>query len=390
MQDSSLIHVVVAVFDLEGSSAMAARPDSLSEYTEYTQHFFRWLSTSVVDRLTPTRPSYLSLLGDGALFIWESADDEESKLVSRLLCAAMEMTDEFRDQVAGRLESLVNLSPLPRVLRVGIASGSAVKVHLATGEESTSAYSAFCISLAARLQKVCPGLSFAASARLSIPTEVAEDLGLTKQVANLRGIGEEKILVRMNELKRLSPDSRRVLVDPGKHPPRDPSDGRFTHDDAMELADAISRRATHHPTFVESAKQMLRRLGEKYPDVATILVEQAKISRIGNTLLGLEEAYSLTSRAIELDPKYDRALFNRACYATLLAVLSGDNPERQRTLIEEALVDIRNALALDRSWCAWVTVDSDLEYLRRLPSFSDVASAFGLDGTRDRRADDKP
>jgi class 3 adenylate cyclase len=378
MNHSSLIHVVVAVFDLEGSSAMTARPDSLAEGTKYAEHFFQWMSTSVVDRLGLTRPSYRSLLGDGALFIWESNEAEESELVGRLLTVAMGMTDEFRESIADQLEGLVNLSPLPRILRVGIASGSAVKVPLATGDGSAPAYSAFCISLATRLQKVCSGLSFAASARLGVANTVADTLDLVVQVANLRGIGEEKILVRRGELRSLAPDQRRILVDPGKHPPRDFSEGRLTHDDAMELADAISRRATRHPTFVESAKQMLRRLAEKYPDVAAILIEQAKISRIGNTGFGLEEAHRLTSKAIQLDPKYPRALFNRACYATLLAVASKDDPVHQRRMTEDALADLRMALTLDRAWCAWVTVDSDLEYLRSLPEFSSLAVEFGF------------
>jgi len=381
MHDPSLIQVVVAVFDLEGSSAMAARPDSLGEYTKYTEHFFHWLSKSVVDRLTPIRPSYLSLLGDGALFIWD-ADEAEPALIGRLLREAMAMTDEFREQVADHLESLVNLSPLPRILRVGIGSGSAVKVDLATGDGSTSAYSAFCISLATRLQKVCQGVSFAASARLGISAADAESLGLVEKVANLRGIGEEKCWVRGYELEPLTLDQRRVLVDPGKHPPRDLSEGRLTHDDAMELADAISRRATNHPTFIESARQMLRRLAEKYPDVAAILVEQAKISRIGDTKLGLEEAYSLTCRAIQVDPKYPRALFNRACYGSLLAASSKDDPGRHDRMTSEGLADIRLALSLDRAWCAWVMVDTDLDHLRSLPAFSIVAAEFGLESPR--------
>jgi class 3 adenylate cyclase len=378
-RDPSLIPVVAAVFDLEGSSAMAARPDSLSEATRYTEHFFQWLSQSVVEKVTLTRPSYLSLLGDGALFIWETRTGAEVDLVTGLLRTAIEMTDEFRQRVASQLESLVNLSPLPRQLRVGIASGSAVKVHLATGQDSTPAYSAFCISLATRLQKVCPGVSFAASARLQVPTAVADSLGLTMQVVNLRGIGEEKLWVRRSELSAVSPTHRRVLVELGKHPPGDAFEGRFTHEDAMELADAISRRATGHPIFVESAKHMLRRLAEKYPDVSAILVEQAKIARIGNTLPGLEEAHSLATRAIALDARYPRALFNRACYATVLATLVGDDPARHDHLVAEALADIRMALGLDRVWCAWVTVDKDLEYLRQLSTFASLVADFGLE-----------
>jgi hypothetical protein len=380
MRDSSLIPVVVAVFDLEGSSAMAARPDSLGEYTSYTEHFFQWLSRYVVERLTLPPPSYLSLLGDGALFIWDSQETDDAELVTSLLRAAIAMTDEFHHTVASQLEGKVNLSPLPRTLRVGIASGSAVKIHLATANGSTPAYSAFCISLATRLQKVCPGLSFAASARLQVPVKVVDDLGLAMQVANLRGIGEEKLLVRQSELRALDPTHRRVLVDPGRHPPIDASEGRFTHEDAMELADAISRRATAHPTFVESAKHMLRRLAEKYPNVAAILVEQAKIARIGNTPLGLEEAHALATRAITLDAKYPRALFNRACYATLLAALSAkDDPALHDRLLTDAFADTRKALALDRAWCAWVTVDNDLEHLRRHPAFAALASEYGLE-----------
>jgi hypothetical protein len=148
----------------------------------------------------------------------------------------------------------------------------------------------------------------------------------------------------------------------------------------MEFADAISRRATHHPTFVESAKQILKRLAEKYPDVAAILVEQAKISRIGNTQHGLEEAYALTTKAIQLDGAYPRALFNRACYASLLASRADslDKNSIRASFVNGALHDVRSALTLDRAWCSWVLEDNDLEYLRALPDFETITVEFGL------------
>jgi class 3 adenylate cyclase len=362
MSETRIVRIISAVFDLKDSTSMVSRPESLEYVSQYLQRFLRWLAERIKKLVRSPRVSSMTQQGDGAVVVWEYMLGDQEKAVSTVIRACLEIIREFRGEFSKTLMEEIPLYPLPGILRCGIAEGGAASVALSKKSPSPAGYFGFCIALATRLQKACEGISFAISGRISLRPELVDSLGLVRKASYFRGVGPEVLYVLKREYDQLPVKSHRVVASLGGRLTPDPSDGLLTHDDALEFADAINMRNTKDPVFLIVAAQKLKMLKERYPNVTPVLVEQAKIFRIGEKRERLEQAIELLTQAIKIDPTYKRAFFNRACYYCLIASQL-DGEERER-LLQSCCEDLSQVVLDEPTWRHWMQEDPDLQLLR--------------------------
>jgi hypothetical protein len=351
--------IIAAVFDLKSSTDMVSRPESLHQVSLYLSEFLNWLTTTVGKKVGSPHIASLTPQGDGAVVIWECSSSDNT-VARRVITACRETCHEFEQELSQQLKDLISLHPLPSVLRCGIAEGDAAVVYLS--KVKSKSYFGFCIALASRLQRLAEGISFAVSGRVEVDQGYWQD-DFTRRVAYVRGIGPEIVYVLKTEFEKIPGKQKNLLPEPGGSVSPDPSDGLLTHEDALEFADAINMRNTKDPGFLIVASQKLKSLAERYPFLPPILVEQAKLFRIGEHKDGLLRAISLLEKAVDLDPHYRRASYNRVCYLCLLAKKESD-PEEQSRITQKAFESLRPIVVDDPTWRHWVQHDPDLQWLR--------------------------
>ena len=214
---SEQINAIAAVFDLAGFTNFCGQVDPHLAVPEYLSRFLDWLFSETKNGLVNEAdaeetmlwaglPFLAKFLGDGVLFLWDTADmggAETCNVVTTLWEICENYVLEFYPQI-----KRVVTKP-PEFLRCGISRGTVLSVG--NGED----YVGPCINVAARLQKLS-SLRFCVSRRgFDLEKDMPEDTAmkyLLKSVS-LRGIGEEELIwVRADQFSELTDDEKVVFV----------------------------------------------------------------------------------------------------------------------------------------------------------------------------------
>jgi len=81
------------------------------------------------------------------------------------------------------------------------------------------------------------------------------------------------------------------------------------------------------------------------------------LKRVGN----FKEALTCADKAIDIDPEYGPALYNRACYKTILGYD-----------IDEILVDLKKAISRSNTYRIWAQKDDDFKKIENDPKFREL------------------
>ena len=214
------------LFDLEGFSQFFSQPDVQDYVTKFLNRIFDCISVCInggttywKDSRKPikgiARPAHVKFLGDGALYLWNTGEeegclDEQTKIY--LLNRLWNLQSNFGVVLKAARDD-VPVADLPRRIRFGLAQGTVYRLGYA-GDSGASEYIGYCINLASRLQGYCRELGFIASARLNLPQDVLDENGYIKVVAKkLSGFPREVVVVDKDELRRLPVETRRDLFE---------------------------------------------------------------------------------------------------------------------------------------------------------------------------------
>lgn len=215
--------VVCAIFDLGGFTDFCRQVDPHLAVPEFMSHFLDWLFGEVKQQsiwevtdggaiLWTQLPFFAKFMGDGVLFLWDVGQIGDHVGVFNIALRTAEICDAYESRFLLVIGPRV-VNP-PARLRCGVARGKVYSVGNGRGRD----YVGPCINIAARLQKLVPGITHCFSRRgfdadQSAAPEIADTL-VVRRVA-VRGIGDsELVYVRRREFDLLSEIDRASLMAP--------------------------------------------------------------------------------------------------------------------------------------------------------------------------------
>jgi class 3 adenylate cyclase len=165
---------VALIYDLEGFSAFFNQPD----VQEYVPKFLNRVSAALsviiyggLDYWTGEPetnaalrpPVHEKFLGDGALYLWTETREEpfDDGFIIPLANTLWNLKTNFHKIVEKCYDDLP-VADLPKRIRFGLTRGTVYELRRKGTRQLE--YIGFCINLASRLQKYCPGLGFTGSA----------------------------------------------------------------------------------------------------------------------------------------------------------------------------------------------------------------------------------
>jgi class 3 adenylate cyclase len=214
------IDAVCAIFDLAGFTQFCQQVDPHLEVPKFLHHFTTWLFDEIkresINRHTRrgvivwTRmPFFAKFMGDGVLLLWNADHIGEICGVLNVPIVLNEVCTAYATQFLPMIRAKV--ARVPAILRCGIARGQVYSVGNAND------FIGPCINIAARLQKITPGISFCFSARgldfdeyHGIPPTI-----FTLKKLRIRGIGDdEPVHIRQDEFDALPRNEKRLFAEP--------------------------------------------------------------------------------------------------------------------------------------------------------------------------------
>jgi class 3 adenylate cyclase len=211
---------VALIYDLEGFSMFFNQPDVQEYVPKYFNHVSKAMShviyggeTYFTDEIVEPllAPRHEKFLGDGALYVWAIAEEDDVADFTIRLCNRLWHVKNKFHEVVKRAADDVPVYEVPRKIRFGLARGTVYELKKGDGE---SEFIGFCLNLASRLQNYCPQLGFIASARLGIPQAVLDEYDYIKVVATqIKGFPKEIVLVDNDEFQGLDEKLRSDLFE---------------------------------------------------------------------------------------------------------------------------------------------------------------------------------
>jgi len=220
-QDGKYVQAIAAFYDLEGFTSFSNQVDSHLVIPEFLQRFIDWLFASLAEKFKKSQtdkaitiwgslPFFTKFLGDGILFLWDTAYSSTNTDITNIIQILDEITNEYQTNFLPEIKKHVSKPPLK--LRCGVARGQIISI----GDDRD--YVGSCINIAARLQKLSQ-LTFAISRRGLDLSQVSgansywQEFILKK--VELRGIGDEELVyVKRREFRRLPTGERRLFKNP--------------------------------------------------------------------------------------------------------------------------------------------------------------------------------
>ena len=189
-QESTTIESIAAIFDLAGFTTFSGRADPHLAVPEFMSAFLAWLfekirKTSTVRTfddgvaLFHKLPFFAKFMGDGALFLWDAGGmPQKAAMNVAIMCSniCLDYRDEFLPEIR------LKVSDPPEQLRVGVARGRISSLGDARD------YVGPCINVAARLQKITPGVFFCMARSGFRPESHKEQSKLVVKKVKLRGL----------------------------------------------------------------------------------------------------------------------------------------------------------------------------------------------------------
>jgi class 3 adenylate cyclase len=211
------VQALAAIVDLEGFTVFCNQADAHLIVPEFLKRYLDWVFATLKARSRESEsnenvllwgplPIFVKFLGDGLLILWDTSLEGGKGGVRNLTLHMHDLTERYITEFLPSIRRHVSRPPLR--LRCGIARGQVLSV----GDDGD--YVGSCINIAARLQKVVPGVTFAASRTgldlTDSPNPVLNDL-LLKRIS-LRGIGEDELVyVKPAEFAKLRGADRKVF-----------------------------------------------------------------------------------------------------------------------------------------------------------------------------------
>jgi hypothetical protein len=218
-QSSAGVEAICAVFDLSGFTQFCRQVDPHHAVPLFMSAFLEWLFNFIKTQTVAGKfedgvglysrlPFFAKFMGDGVLFLWDSAGMEDWAAVNipimgRNTCLAYQ--SEFYPMVKRRV------SDAPGRLRVGIARGRVFSVGGGTDFVGPS------INIASRLQKIGSTISFSFAKRGFNTEDFMADrkVNYVLRAVSIRGIGDnELVYVEQRELDQLPEDEQSLFREP--------------------------------------------------------------------------------------------------------------------------------------------------------------------------------
>ncbi|OLE52426.1 MAG: hypothetical protein AUG51_18165 [Acidobacteria bacterium 13_1_20CM_3_53_8] len=224
-QQGKYVQALAAFYDLEGFTSFSNQVDSYLVVPEFLQRFIDWLFRSLAEEFKQgevnsnitiwgSLPFYAKFLGDGLLFLWDTAFNEEVGWdlisISNIVLNLNIISERYRTEFLPEIQR--HVSKPPNNLRCGIARGQIISI----GEGND--YVGSCINIASRLQKLSQ-LTFALSRRGFDLSQLDKRHkfwnGLILKKVELRGVGDEELVyIKKKEFRRLPRSERQLFKRP--------------------------------------------------------------------------------------------------------------------------------------------------------------------------------
>jgi class 3 adenylate cyclase len=218
---STPVEAICAVFDLEGFTDFCRQVDPHLAVPTFMKSFLEWLFQRIREdsiyeptdggAIMYTRlPMFAKFMGDGALFLWDASDiGDETAGIINVATRTAATCDAYNDEFLPRIRRRVSYPPT--ALRCGVARGRVYSIG--NGDDFVGP----CINIAARLQKIAPGITHCFSQRgfdLDLAPERTRAKLLLKRIA-IRGIGtDELVYIRTSEFEVLVDSAKELFAEP--------------------------------------------------------------------------------------------------------------------------------------------------------------------------------
>jgi len=216
---SKEVDAIAAVFDLARFTDFCSQADPHLAVPEYLSRFLDWLFTGIkqdiVQRsqkegkgLWTDLPFLAKFLGDGVLFLWDTAGIPGSA-VCNVIVELRDICIKYRREFYPKIKTVVVKPPI--ILRCGMARG---KVYSVGNRQD---YVGPCINIAARLQKLSR-LTFCCSRRgFDIDRYMPGDerLRFIEKSVSIRGIAHNELIwVLKGEFDSLTDEEKKFFREP--------------------------------------------------------------------------------------------------------------------------------------------------------------------------------
>jgi len=217
-QKSRRIDVIAGVFDLGGFTNFCIQVDPHLSLPKFLKEFLDWLFQNIKSEFEEKRfgekvllytdlPFFAKFMGDGVLFLWNTANMDMRKVCNVLIIAENICHNYSKVFVPKAKKYLTNV---PKSLRCGLACGQVCSVG--NGEDYVGA----CINIASRLQKLSKVAICCSQRGIDVeegmPKKTAETY-LTKNVS-IRGVGsDERVIIGKWDFEKLSKKEKTIFKD---------------------------------------------------------------------------------------------------------------------------------------------------------------------------------
>lgn len=191
------LNALSVIFDLEGFTNFCKQIDPQLAVPEYLSEFLKWIFSEVKNELIESTypegystwanlPFLSKYLGDGLLFIWDTADMSEIE-IQNVVVSMFEICNKYSNVFLPKISK--DIISAPNKLRCGIARG--IIYSVGDGNDFVGP----CINMSARLQKL-HSLSFCFSRRGINPNNMSDKYQkiFTVKKVDIRGIGGEELV----------------------------------------------------------------------------------------------------------------------------------------------------------------------------------------------------
>jgi class 3 adenylate cyclase len=210
---------ICAVFDLEGFTTFCSGIDPELSVPAFMSRFLGWLFLKIKDETTAQSgldvgvvlfnplPFFAKFMGDGVMLLWDAKRLNDEAAFNVALTTA-NVCHAYKQYYAPEMRR--EFSNAPKRLRAGVARGRVIPVGNGTD------FVGPCINLAARLQKIVPGVSWCMSQRgFSLKAcDAATQARLVLKEVSVRGVGNnELVYVALSEYADVKEQDRSAFRD---------------------------------------------------------------------------------------------------------------------------------------------------------------------------------
>lgn len=215
-EKSRRIDVIAAVFDLGGFTNFCSQVDPHLSLPRFLKEFLDWLFQIIKSEFEEKRfgekvllyadlPFFGKFMGDGVLFLWNTANMDMRKICNVMIIAE-HICDEYSEIFVPQAKKY--LSHVPKSLKCGLARGQVCSVG--NGED----YVGPCINIASRLQKLSNVVICCSQRGIDFEEGMVKkgsEIYVTKSVS-IRGVGsDERVMIRKYEFEKLSKKERTIF-----------------------------------------------------------------------------------------------------------------------------------------------------------------------------------